>query len=296
MTALILAIALTANTPSPSGSKDVVSAIYYAPNPAHLPGITTLLAGSAESSIRLATWKLTDGTLAAALSQASTRGVSVGVVLDLTGGTDTAQQQIARQLVSSGGTVYNAQFPRHIANNFMVADGNYSLQGNYYFSPTATQTGSYLLSVSGTHAASVNLTTWTTLAESGSMTMDFRTYRKNPTITRTATRFHYAERRRVFHRGIYLQRGRQARSCTTPYIPYAQTRGLSQLHVLPLGEINPRDRSRDGGSYPMPSDLQAMGLYLLREAKDPQTRFPDKRRSAESLDPPRRGSCPLCQP
>lgn len=168
MLSVLLVCLAVGSPPVPSGSKDVVVGVYYAPA-SLMSGLAVDLAGSASTSLRCASWKLTDGTLAAALCMASTRGVSVGVALDLTGGSATAQHLVANQIVASGGTVWSCSFPRHIANNFLTADGSYTIEGNYYWSPSAVQIGSYLLAVSGTSTAAVCGTTFGTLIASGTV-------------------------------------------------------------------------------------------------------------------------------
>lgn len=166
----LLIAALVAATPTPpTGGTDQVIGIAYAPQAA-MSGNAMDLAGSAASTIYFATWKLGDTAVTNALCLASSRGVQVRVVLDLTGGTGTLQHQLARQIVASGGTCWNASFPSHVANNFLAADGNYTLQGNYYWSPNAIQTGSYLVSVSGTNAAAAAVATFNTLISGGTIT------------------------------------------------------------------------------------------------------------------------------
>lgn len=163
-----IAIVLASSTPTPTGTKDVVVGLYYD----HQAGQATSLAGSSATSIYLATWRLTDGALCQALSLAASRGVAVQVAYNGSAGTADAQYIATRGIVASGGTVIACTFPQHIANNFMSADANYTLQGNYYYSPTAVQIGSYSMAVSGTHAASVNTTTFATIISGGTITMN----------------------------------------------------------------------------------------------------------------------------
>ena len=170
MFSLLLTAVLIASPPSPTGTADRVVRIDYAPQSV-MVGLAVSLAGSASTQIELATWKLTDGTLAGALCMAATNGVKVKVALDLSGGSNTAQHQIARQLTLSGGTVWACSFPKHLANNFITADGTYSIQGTYYYSPSAVQIGAYSMSISGTHAASVNQGTFAGLISGGTITM-----------------------------------------------------------------------------------------------------------------------------
>ena len=170
MFSLLLTAVLIASPPSPTGTADRVVRIDYAPQSV-MVGLAVSLAGSASTQVELASWKLTDGTLAGALCMAATRGVAVKVALDLTGGSNTEQHQIARQITLSGGTVWACTFPHHVANNFITADGTYSIQGTYYYSPTAVQIGAYSMSISGTHAASVNQGTFASLISGGTITM-----------------------------------------------------------------------------------------------------------------------------
>ena len=120
----------------------------------------------AETSIYMSSWKLTDTTVSTALAIAATNGISVNIALDLTGGTGTAQQQVARALTAAGASVYNVPIPHLIENNFIEIDGAYTVKGNYYYSPTAAQIGSYLLTISGTATATDAITTFTTLVGS----------------------------------------------------------------------------------------------------------------------------------
>ena len=168
MYSLILIAAIAVTPPPPSGGTDQVVGLAYAPS-STMSGLAVALAGSANTSIYFATWKLSDTAVANALCVAASRSVAVHVVLDLTGGTGTIQHQLARQIAASGGTCWNAPFPQHVANNFMTADSDYSVQGNYYWSPSAVQIGSYLLSVSGTPTAATNITNFGNLIASGTI-------------------------------------------------------------------------------------------------------------------------------
>jgi len=167
MLAFMLAT-IVAATPTPSGTKDVVTAVWYAPSP-YLPASTIDLCGSASTSIYFSTWQLSDTRVSSALAAASSRSVPVRVALNLTGGTGTLQHQLARQLVSSGGTVWNCSIPRQIENNFVVANENYSINGNYYYSQTAVQPGSYSQAISGTGAATAFVTRFNELISGGTL-------------------------------------------------------------------------------------------------------------------------------
>ena len=162
-------IAKVRSVPTPPTTDQVV-AEYRCPPTTGPAAAAVALAGSAASSLRLATWSLTDGTLAATLVAAAGRGVNVGLALDLSGGSGTAQHVIARQLKAAGCTVYDCRFSRQLENNFLTADGSYTLRGNYYYSPTAIQLGSYTLAVSGTHAAHIAEGQYTTLTSHGTLT------------------------------------------------------------------------------------------------------------------------------
>ena len=163
MNALIFLALAAIAAPPPPAYPDKVTGQYYAGDIQHVPACAITTVGSAETSIYMSSWKLTDTTVSTALAIAATNGISVNIALDLTGGTGTAQHQVARALTAAGCTVYDVAIPRLIANNFIEIDGAYTLKGNYYYSPTATQIGSYLLTISGTATASDAITTFTTL-------------------------------------------------------------------------------------------------------------------------------------
>jgi hypothetical protein len=162
-----LAAATTAATPTPTGTKDRVVQVAFVPGTPTPADLAVSLAGSAATSLKLATWQLSDTRLSTALSLASSRGVAVQVCLDFTAGTNSEQQQISRALKASGGTVWNTPIPHQIADNFLLADGNYELTGNYYYSPTAVQPGSYSIAISGTNAPAAAATTFAALVSSG---------------------------------------------------------------------------------------------------------------------------------
>ena len=159
------------SVPTPSGTGDTVLAAYFFPTTPTQSQLAVALAGSASSSLRLVTWELSDKPLASALSLAASSGKSVAAVLNLTGGTSVAQRVLARQLIASGGSVWSAIFPEKIANNFLEADGKYTLKGNSYWSPTAIQQGTYLLAISGTPTATTCIATFNTLVASGTRTL-----------------------------------------------------------------------------------------------------------------------------
>ena len=150
-----------------AGTANVVQAVYYAPDPAHLPAVAYALAGSAATTLDLATWAMSDSGLSTALCSAAGRGVKVATAFDVSSNTNSISLAIAKAIHASGGTAYSCKFPPHIANNFLTADGAYTLTGNYYFSPTALQIGSYLLAVSGTPAAAAAQVTFASLIASG---------------------------------------------------------------------------------------------------------------------------------
>ena len=164
MNALIFLALATIAAPPPPAYPDKVTAQYYAGDLAHVPACAISTVGSAETSIYMASWKLTDTTVSTALAMAATNGRSVNIALDLTGGTGTAQHHIATALAAAGATVYNVPIPRLIENNFIEIDGAYTVKGNYYYSPTATQIGSYLLTISGTATATDAISTFTALS------------------------------------------------------------------------------------------------------------------------------------
>ncbi len=165
----IIAHATVASPPAPSGTKDIVMAVYRWPGTPSPQSAALGLIGSASSSLRLATWHLSDGSIGQALCTAATNGLSVQVAYDLSGGTETAQHKIIAQIKASGGTCWSCHFPKKIANNFLEADGVYTLNGSYYYSPTAVQAGTYTLAVSGTPAAAAAIAQFSALIASGTL-------------------------------------------------------------------------------------------------------------------------------
>jgi hypothetical protein len=155
--------------PAPSGTKDIAVAVYYSQQ----SEAAVSLVGSAASSLTVATWRLTDGTLCQSLAHAASSGRSVVVAYNGSAGTSDAQYIATRGIVASGGTVVACDFPRHIANNFVSADGVYTITGNYYYSPSAVQIGSYSVAISGTNAAAQSASTFQTLISSGTVTINF---------------------------------------------------------------------------------------------------------------------------
>jgi hypothetical protein len=154
--------------PSPSGSGNTTLNTWYAPSTAIRPAAIAL-AGSASSNLYFASWGYSDSALNTALCNSATSGVHVKACLDTSGGSTTSTWNLARQLVTSGGTVYSCHFTNTIGNNFLTADGTYTLQGTYYWSPTALQIGSYVSAISGTGTATAAQTRFATLASGGTL-------------------------------------------------------------------------------------------------------------------------------
>lgn len=276
MRPLLLAALLTAQTPTPTGTKDVVVATYYA----YQPQAAIALIGSAANSVYLSSWRLTDTGVCAALAtaasgssqaftytatasydngsqvnlysgaataipqsgawtitatgasettygplsySATTTGtpagngqfsantgpsygaqfnyfdsggsnqqstldaiasdlpatiliaagkppVSVYVTWDTSTGTKNPAYAATRGITAAGGTCVMATFAHHVANNFVVADSNYTLTGSYYYRPDAVQIGAYSTAISGTNAATAKETLWNTLTTGGTIT------------------------------------------------------------------------------------------------------------------------------
>ena len=163
----LIALILAGATPTPPHpANNTTVGLYYSGQSAQAVALST----SADTSITLATWRITDGTLCGALAVAASRGVAVQVAYNGSSGTSDAQYIATRGIVASGGTVYACEFPKKIANNFMAADGDYTLMGSYYYSPTAVQIGAYSIAVSGTGTASISATTFATLIATGTIT------------------------------------------------------------------------------------------------------------------------------
>ena len=177
--ALALALAIAAAA-LPAAIADTITGVYYVPDKDNVPAVSYTLALSATSSIRFATWELSDGSLTAVLCLKASHSVDVGVAVDLSGGSATKQNQLARQLRTAGATVYSCTFARQIKNNFLEADGNKTATGNYYWSPTAQQIGSYLLTVTGTATAAQAVATYGSLTASGTPLAVHRYKAHNP--------------------------------------------------------------------------------------------------------------------
>lgn len=167
LSVLVLPAISVASPPTPSGSADVTLGVWYSPDPAHLPQVALDLAGSAEVSIFLATSRLTDAAFVSDLCTSATNSVAVHVAVLLPSSTTSAGWVQARRVVASGGTVTRVAAGVTIPSSFVVADGVGTVQGPYYFSPTAVQAGSYLMLVSGTHSAAVNVAKFASLISGG---------------------------------------------------------------------------------------------------------------------------------
>ena len=172
--------ALYAALPVTGGTTQTVVSLVYTPPYAPVATTAIAIAGSATTSLYLAAWKLTDTAVGAALQNSATSGVAVGVVLDLTGGSNTLQHQIARALVASGGTVWSAKFANRIENNFLSDGQSYSQQGNATWSPTAVQQGHYTMVVAGTTAAAACKSQYLALVASGTRYTAYDTPAFNP--------------------------------------------------------------------------------------------------------------------
>ena len=123
---------------------------------------------SAQSSIVMSTWQLSDPLVVSALASAALNGVHVQIAEDLenrSGG----EPCLACQIIASGGTVMNTPVPRKIQNNFLAVDGGTLQFGNYYQSDTAAQIGNYLTTTAGTTGPANAAAQYANLALAGSM-------------------------------------------------------------------------------------------------------------------------------
>ena len=177
---LLTAHALYAALPVTGGTAQTVVSLVYTPPYAPVATTAIAIAGSATTALYLAAWKLTDTAVGAALQKSATSGVAVGAVLDLTGGSNTLQHQIARALVASGGTVWSAKFPNRIENNFLTDGQSYTQQGHATWSPTAVQQGHYTMVVAGTTAAASCKAQYMALVASGTRYTAYDTPAFNP--------------------------------------------------------------------------------------------------------------------
>src|SRR5271154_5182758 len=166
MHTLLVLIFIAGTPPPPNPTGDTVVGLYYAGQAQQ----ATSLVGSAAHTLLIASWRITDGTLCSALALAASRGVAVQVAYDGSAGTNTAQYIATAGIRASGGTVIACNFPHHIANNFVSADADYTITGNYYYSPTAVQIGAYSIAISGTPAAAAAAVTFATITSGGTIT------------------------------------------------------------------------------------------------------------------------------
>lgn len=143
---------------------DTTTAVYYAPDTRLVPAVTDWLDAST-GTVTVAAPVLSSSAITAALVRAETRGVTVRAVLDVSRGTSAVRGGYA--LASAGATVLACTFNQTIGNNFMTTAGSLTTSGNYVWSNSAVQTGQYCQFISGTGAASLSASTYSTLAASG---------------------------------------------------------------------------------------------------------------------------------
>lgn len=168
----LLIVAAVASTPTPpSGGTNQVISINYSGQAA----MATALVGSADSTLFLSSWRLTDGTLCGALALAASRHVAVQVAYGVTptGGTSDPGYIATKGIRASGGTVYACSFVHVMANNLVAADGDYTILGTYYYRPEAVQIGSYSTAVSGTGSAAEAKTQFLQNISGGTVTAFF---------------------------------------------------------------------------------------------------------------------------
>jgi hypothetical protein len=168
---LLLGLTGRAVAADPPVGPDKVLATYYSPTE-NLPKAAITLINSSSSAINFAANTFTDPNVAAALSLASSRGVAVSGVFDITHGTANVGQW--RTLLTSGGSVWFATFPASLQNHVLTVDSGTCATGTYYFSPTAVQAGSWLSIVSGTAAVNGFNATFGTLQASGTRQTSWR--------------------------------------------------------------------------------------------------------------------------
>lgn len=147
---------------------DPVVRTYYAPD-VRITEAAVGLVNSSTGAINVASNAFSDQSLISALCLAASRGVAVSAVLDVT--TGTAASIPYRQLTTSGGSVWIANFPNRIENHVFTIDGGTCGTGNYVWSGSAVQAGAWWAIVTGTATTSGFNTTFGSLQASGTRQM-----------------------------------------------------------------------------------------------------------------------------
>jgi hypothetical protein len=170
-------------TPPPA-PVDPVTATFYAPDP-RIDATAVALVNSATNNINLASNAFSDKALTAALCLASSRGVHVAAVLNVS--TGTAATIPYRQLIASGGSVWIASFPPKLANNIFTIDSGTCGTGTYQWSGPAVQVGDWWAIVAGTATTAGFNATFGSLQTSGTRQTTFVTPRSRPYNTSSQT-------------------------------------------------------------------------------------------------------------
>ncbi|HUD75926.1 MAG TPA: phospholipase D-like domain-containing protein [Terracidiphilus sp.] len=114
---------------------------FWAPDANLKPTVLSLI-GSATTSVYISSNDLVDADIVGSLCSASTRISSVVAVLNLSGG--TARSIAARSLNMAGVEVLSSTMTNTIPNHLLIVDGGTVGLGNFYWSDSAQQIGSYL--------------------------------------------------------------------------------------------------------------------------------------------------------
>lgn len=155
-----LIIYATPPTPPP----DPVKVTYFAPDSRIIPAAIDMVNAS-NGTINVAANVFNDTSFSGVLAIASTRGVTVNGVFDVSKGTSAVREY--KTLLNAGGHVWLATIPNTIGNHVFTCDGGTCGTGNYYWSPTAVQAGNYFSIVTGTATVNSFNTTFGTLQASG---------------------------------------------------------------------------------------------------------------------------------
>lgn len=119
----------------------LVVTTHWAPDATLVPA-AQLLISSGTSTVHIAANTLVDDRIVSSLATSASNGRSVVAVLNLSGG--TARSIAAQRLLAAGVTVYSSNMPDLLENHLLTVDGGTCAIGNYYWSPSAQQIGSYL--------------------------------------------------------------------------------------------------------------------------------------------------------
>jgi len=158
----LLAVALA--TATSVSAQDVSVWTHYSPDTRLRPAAFAQIE-AATGTCYFAALAYSDTGLTAAFRSAMVHGAAVNAVLNVSSGTNAIRE--AWPLAAAGATVTLARFPNLQANRFIATGGTGALTGTYYWSPSAVQTGNYLMSTCGTATPAADAVTYAALTASG---------------------------------------------------------------------------------------------------------------------------------